>query len=107
MTETEFKYLKLTSEGVSVSDDTKPESFTSVLNVSRTNLIFNNLFTIFLGEESLDHFIIRRIEEIVARYFEVAKDTGTLKIKMKVQMMKDLEIEGQTKCMSEAYIGGN
>ena len=51
------KYLKLASDGIQTSDDLDPKSFTSVFRVTKSSFIINNLFRLFLGNESLEDVI--------------------------------------------------
>jgi hypothetical protein len=105
--EEEYKYMKLTSSGLSISNDSKAESFTTAIKVSRTAIVFNRLFRIIFGDESIEDFIRRVIMEILAEFLDFDRTTGTVKIKGHVMIEQDLTVDGTSNFVSEVYCGNN
>jgi len=103
----EFKYIKMTSEGISVADDNKPQDFTTAIKLTRTKIIFNKLFRIFFGDQSIEDFINKAVMDFLNTWFDFDTTTGTLKIKGNVNVEQDLTVEGKMNAVSETYFGNN
>ena len=77
----EFRFIKMTSEGISVADDNKPQDFTTAIKLTRTKIIFNKLFRIFFGDQSIEDFINKAVMDFLSAWFDFDTTTGTLKVK--------------------------
>ena len=103
----EFRFIKMTSEGISVADDNKPQDFTTAIKLTRTKIIFNKLFRIFFGDQSIEDFINKAVIDFLSAWFDFDTTTGTLKIKGQVIVEQDLTVEGKLNAVSETYFGNN
>jgi len=103
----EFKYIKMNSEGISVADDNKPQDFTTAIKLTRTKIIFNKLFRIFFGYQSIEDFINKAVMDFLSAWFDFDTTTGTLKVKGHVIVQQDLTVEGKLNAVSETYFGNN
>ena len=103
----EFKFIKMTSEGISVADDNKPQDFTTAIKLTRTKIIFNKLFRIFFGDQSIEDFINKAVIDFLSAWFDFDTTTGTLKIKGHVTVEQDLNVEEKLSVVSEAFFGNN
>lgn len=103
--EDDFKFLKLNNGGLLVGDDTKNESFTTAIKVSRTKIVIDKIFKLFLGDQSIEDFIGKVVTDSLSNWFEFDKDSGTIKIKGHVKIENDLEVDGKTSVVSEVYLG--
>lgn len=103
----EFRFIKMTSEGISVADDNKPQDFTTAIKLTRTKIIFNKLFRIFFGDQSIEDFINKAVMDFLSAWFDFDTTTGTLKIKGQVIVEQDLTVEGKLNAVSETYFGNN
>jgi hypothetical protein len=103
----EFKYIKVTSDGISVADDNKPQDFTTAIKLTRTKIIFNKLFRIFFCDQSIEDFINKAVIDFLSAWFDFDTTTGTLKIKGHVIVEQDLTVEGKLNAVSETYFGNN
>jgi hypothetical protein len=101
------KYLKLASDGIQTSDDLDPKSFTSVFRVTKSSFIINNLFRLFLGNESLEDVITRIIIQFLSNWFEFNEEEQTLTFKKKVKCNKTIEVDGTATINSEIYCTSN
>ena len=105
--EEEYKYMKLTSTGLSISNDSKPETFTTAIKVSRTAIVFNRLFRIVFGDITIEELIRRIIMEVLKDFLEFDTATGTVSLKGHVRVEHDLTVEGSSNLVSEVYCGSN
>ena len=103
----EFRFIKMTSEGISVADDNKPQDFTTAIKLTRTKIIFNKLFRIFFGDQSIEDFINKAVMDFLSAWFDFDTTTGTLKIKGPVMVEQDLNVEGNLSAVAETYFGNN
>ena len=103
----EFRFIKMTSEGISVADDNKPQDFTTAIKLTRTKIIFNKLFRIFFGDQSIEDFINKAVMDFLSAWFDFDTTTGTLKVKGHVIVQQDLTVEGKLNAVSETYFGNN
>ena len=53
----EFRFMKMTSDGIAVSDNNLRQDSTTAIKLTRTKIIFNLVFTIFLGDHPIEDFI--------------------------------------------------
>jgi len=103
----DFKYMRMTSEGLGVADDNKQQEFTTAIKLTRTKIIFNKIFRIFFGDQSIEDFINKAVYDFLNDWFEFDTTTGTLKIKGHVMVEQDLNVEGTLSAVSETYFGNN
>ena len=103
----DFKYMRMTSEGIAVADDNKPPEITTAIKLTRTTIIFNKIFRIFFGDQSIEDFINKPVSDFLNDWFEFDTTTGTLKIKGHVMVEQDLNVDGKLSVVSEAFFGNN
>ena len=103
----DFKYMRMTSEGLGVADDNKPQEFTTAIKLTRTKIIFNKIFRIFCGDQSIEDFINKGVSDFLSALFEFDTTTGTLKIKGHVMVEQDFTVDGKLSAVSETYFGSN
>ena len=101
------KCLKLAFDGIQTSDDLDPKSFTSVFRVTKSSFIINNLFRLFLGNESLEDVITRIIIQFLSNWFEFNEEEQTLTFKKEVKCNKNIEVDGTATINSEIYCTSN
>ena len=72
--------MKVSREGLSVSDQPDQNTFAPVVQVKKSDIIFNQLIDIIIGNELLQHFIIRIMNTFLSKWF-VLCDDGSIVIK--------------------------
>ena len=80
MNATSYKFMKVSREGLSVSDQPGQNTFAPVVQVKKSYIIFKQLFDIIIGNELLQHFIIRIMNTFLSKWF-VLCDDGSVVIK--------------------------
>ena len=61
-----YKFMKCDNTGISVSDDLNASAFTQVVLVSKAKLMFNKLFTLFIGEVSMEQYVKKAVKDALA-----------------------------------------
>ena len=69
-----YKFMKVSREGLSVSDQPDQNTFAPVVQVKKSYIIFNQLFDIIIGNELLQHFIIRIMNTFLSKWFVLCDD---------------------------------
>jgi UDP-3-O-[3-hydroxymyristoyl] glucosamine N-acyltransferase len=108
-----FKFMKVDNTGISVSDDLNASVFTQVVLVSKAKLMFNKLFTLFIGEVSMEQYVKKAVKDALADIFDVDEKNEKIIFKQKVVMNTDVDIQGhllvdgQVTVNDATYLGSN
>lgn len=102
-----YKYLKLTTDSISVSDSGDSKSYAQAISFSKNRITFSSLFQLFLGSESLEDFIKSLIIKILSKWIEFDEENNTLRFRTPVQLEQSLEVEGDLTANSDVVVSSN
>ena len=104
-TETEcYKYLKVTTDSISVSDTSDSQSDAPAVSSRRSKITFSNLFHVFLGSESLEDFIGKVIIKFLSKWIELDHENNNLRFKTPVIVDENLTVNGDISANSELNV---
>ena len=102
-----YKYLKVTTDSISVSDNSDSQSYAPAVSFRRSRITFSNLFQVFLGSESLEDFIGRVIIKFLSKWIEFDHDNNTLRFRTPVIVDENLTVNGDVSANSELNVSSN
>jgi len=102
-----YKYLKLTTDSISVSDSGDSKSYAQAISFSKNRITFSSLFQLFLGFESLEDFIKSLIIKILSKWIEFDEENNTLRFRTPVQLEQSLEVDGDLTANSDVVVSSN
>lgn len=102
-----YKYLKVTTDSISVSDTSDSQSYAPAVSFRRSRITFSNLFQVFLGSESLEDFIGRVIIKFLSKWIEFDHDNNTLRFRTPVIVDENLTVNGDVSANSELNVSSN
>lgn len=102
-----YKYLKLTTDSISVSDSGDSKSYAQAISFSKSRITFSSLFQLFLGSESLEDFIKSLIIKILSKWIEFDEENNTLRFRTPVQLEQSLEVDGDLTVNSDVVVSSN
>ena len=89
-----YKYLKLTTDSISVSDSGDSKSYAQAISFSKNRITFSSLFQLFLGSESLEDFFKSLTIKMLSKWIEFDEENNTLRFRTPVQLEQSLEVDG-------------
>ena len=102
-----YKYLKLTTDSISVSDSGDSKSYTNAISFSKSRITFSSLLQLYIGSASLEDFIKSLIIKILSKWIEFDEENNTLRFRTPVQVEKTLEVEGDLTSNSDVVVSSN
>lgn len=88
-----YKYMRLTTQGLAVSETPEPESFRWLWNISRAGFIFNSALRIFIGDKTLNDVIVDAVVNFLSRFLDFDPATGTLTIRAQTRFINTVEAD--------------
>jgi hypothetical protein len=77
---TNYKFMRVSRQGLSVSDQTEFDTFKPVVQVKRSSIIFDSLFNIIIGNELIQDFIIRIVNTFLSKWI-LLNENGSITFK--------------------------
>ena len=70
----DYKFMRVSHEGLSVSDQPEQNTFSPVVQVKKSFIIFDKIFNIVIGNELLQNFIIRIFNTFLSKWIVLSED---------------------------------
>ena len=102
-----YKYLKLTTDSISVSDSGDSKSYADAISFSKRRITFSSLFQLYLGSESLEDFIKSLIIKVLSKWIEFDYENNTLRFRTPVRLEQTLEVDGDLTVNSDAVVSSS
>ena len=102
-----YKYLKLTTDSISVSDSGDSKSYTNAISFSKSRITFSSLLQLYIGSASLEEFIKSLIIKVLSKWIEFDEENNTLRFRTPVQVEKTLEVDGDLTANSDVVVSSN
>lgn len=102
-----YKYLKLTTDSIGLSDTGDSKSYTHAISFSKSRITFSSLLQLYIGSASLEDFIKSLIIKILSKWIEFDEENNTLRFRTPVQLEKSLEVDGDLTANSDVVVSSN